>query len=287
MTGLVLMAGLAAIFFVATYYKSVMTGAGGFFGNQIALIKIEGVILDSEETIAELEQYRDDEDIKAIILRINSPGGGVVPSQEIFEEVRKIREEGKKKVTVSMGTIAASGGYYIASASDRIVANPGTLTGSIGVIMELANVEGLFKKIGIESIVIKSGSHKDIGSPFRKMRPAERAILQKLMDDVHEQFIQAVAQGRGMTMAQVRKLADGSVFTGRQAKELGLVDEIGNLQDTIRMTADMVGIEGKPHIIQTEKRTSFLGLLGIWFRGTWPELQLPRANVSLKYLLVF
>jgi protease-4 len=285
--GLMVLAGLAVLFFVATYSSTAMQYGGGLLDNRIALIKIEGVILDSTDTIEELRRYKDSSGIKAIILRINSPGGGVVPSQEIYEEVRKIREEGKKKVVVSMGTVAASGGYYIASASNRIVANPGTLTGSIGVIMELANVEGLFKKIGVESVVIKSGRNKDVGSPFRKMLPEERAILQRLMDDVHTQFIQAVAEGRGLAEDRVRALADGSVFTGRQAKELGLVDEIGNLQDTVRLTADIVGIKGEPRLVESRKRSSLLGLLRDEFLGGLPRMQLPQPGVSLKYLLAF
>ncbi len=285
--GLIVLAGLAVLFFVVTYSSTVMQSGGGFLDNRIALIRIEGVILDSTDTIEELRRYKDSSGIKAIILRINSPGGGVVPSQEIYEEVRKIREEGKKKVVVSMGTVAASGGYYIASASNRIVANPGTLTGSIGVIMELANVEGLFKKIGVESVVIKSGRNKDVGSPFRKMLPEERAILQQLMDDVHTQFIQAVAEGRGLTEDRVREMADGSVFTGRQAKELGLVDEIGNLQDTVRLTADIVGIKGEPRIVESRKRGSLLGLLRDEFLGGLPRMQLPQTGVSLKYLMSF
>lgn len=285
--GLTLLAGLALIFFVVTYSVTRMKEGGGLFDNRIALIKIEGVILDSEGTIEEIKRYKDSAGIKAIVLRINSPGGGVVPSQEIYEEVLKIRQEGKKKVVVSMGTVAASGGYYIASASDRIVANPGTLTGSIGVIMELANVEGLLKKIGVESLVIKSGKNKDLGSPFRKMRPVERVILQRLMDDVHNQFIQAVAQGRGLTEERVRAVADGSIFTGRKAKDLGLVDEIGNLEDTLRLTAEMVGIQGEPRIVRSRKRFSLLDLLKNQFGGRWPGMQLPQTGVTLKYLLAF
>ena len=285
--GVIGLAGLAVLYFIATYSSAVIGSGGGLFNDRIALIKIEGVILDSTDTIEELRRYKDSSGIKAIILRINSPGGGVVPSQEIYEEVKKIRDEGEKKVVVSMGTVAASGGYYIASASDRIVANPGTLTGSIGVIMELANVEGLFKKIGVESVVIKSGRNKDVGSPFRKMSPEERVILQQLMDDVHDQFIQAVAEGRGLTEAEVRELADGSVFTGRQAQELGLVDDIGNLQDTIRLTADIAGIKGEPRIVESRKRGSLLGLLRDQFLGRLPGMQLAPTGVSLKYLLTF
>lgn len=285
--GVILLAVLAALFFIVTYSATLMQGGGGFLGDRIALVKIEGVILDSSDTIEELRHYDKSSGIKAIILRIDSPGGGVVPSQEIYEEVKKIREEGQKKVVVSMGTVAASGGYYIASASNRIVANPGTMTGSIGVIMELANVEGLFKKIGVESVVIKSGRNKDIGSPFRKMKPEERAILQRLMDDVHDQFIQAVAEGRGLEEGKVRKLADGSVFTGRQARALGLVDDIGDLQDTIQITADLVGIKGEPRIVETQKRGSLLDLLRDQFLGKLPSMQLPHAGISLKYLMAF
>ncbi|MEK6683362.1 MAG: signal peptide peptidase SppA [Nitrospirota bacterium] len=285
--GVIVLAGLAVLYFIATYSSAVIGSGGGLLDDRIALVRIEGVILDSTETIEELHRYKDSSGIRAIILRINSPGGGVVPSQEIYEEVRKIREEGKKTVVVSMGTVAASGGYYIASASNRIVANPGTLTGSIGVIMELANMEGLFKKIGVESVVIKSGRNKDVGSPFRKMLPEERAILQQLMDDVHTQFIQAVADGRGLTEDRVRGLADGSVFTGRQAKELGLVDEIGNLQDTVQLTADIVGIKGKPRIVESRKRGSLLDLLRNEFLGGLPSMQLPQVGVSLKYLMSF
>jgi protease IV len=287
MVGLILLAGLAVLFFIVTYSGTLMQTGGGLLDNRIALIKIEGVILDSTNTIEELHRYSESSGIKAIVLRIDSPGGGVVPSQEIYEEVKRIRDEGKKKVIVSMGTVAASGGYYIASASDRIVANPGTLTGSIGVIMELANVEGLFKKIGVESVVIKSGRNKDIGSPFRKMQPEERAILQHLMDDVHDQFIHAVAAGRGLAEDRVREMADGSVFTGRQAKDLGLVDDIGSLQDTIRLAAEIVGIKGEPRIVEPRKRTSWMDLLRDEFLGRLPSMQLPQAGVSLKYLMAF
>lgn len=186
-----------------------------------------------------------------------------------------------------MGTVAASGGYYIASASDRIVANPGTLTGSIGVIMELANVEGLLRKIGVDSLVIKSGRHKDIGSPFRKMKPEEREILQHLLDDIHNQFIEAVASGRGLPEDKIRELADGRIFTGREAKEIGLVDDLGNLQDAIRLTADIAGIEGEPKIVETQKRLSWFDLLRNQWMGGLESVSIPQAGISLKYLMTF
>src|SRR3972149_2947776 len=274
-SGLLLLIGAALLFFFAVYLSASFTSGNILLSPRIALIKIEGVIVDSREVIDDLKKYKDNPAVKAILLRIDSPGGGVVPSQEIYEEVKKIREEGQKKVVVSMGTVAASGGYYIASASDRIVANPGTLTGSIGVIMELANVEGLLRKIGVDSLVIKSGRHKDIGSPFRKMKPEEREILQHLLDDIHNQFIEAVASGRGLPEDKIRELADGRIFTGREAKEIGLVDDLGNLQDAIRLTADIAGIEGEPKIVETQKRLSWFDLLRNQGMGGFESVSIP------------
>ncbi len=229
------------------------------FGDKIAIVEVKGVITQSSGIIEQLEQYVDDKDVKAIILRIDSPGGGVGPSQEIYREVMKIRP--KKKVVTSMGAVAASGGYYIASASDLIVANPGTITGSIGVIMQFSNFEELLKKIGIKGVVLKSGEHKDIGSPFREMTPEEKRIMQEVLDNVHQQFIQAVADGRKLDRAKVAEIADGRIFTGEQAKNLGLVDQMGNLQDTIETTAKMVGISGRPNVIYPKKRLSIWELL--------------------------
>jgi len=224
--------------------------------------------------------------VKAIVLRIDSPGGGVVPSQEIYDAVKRVRNKNNKMVIASMGTVAASGGYYIAAATDRIIANPGTLTGSIGVIMELANLEGLLKKIGVESLVVKSGRYKDIGSPLRKMREDDRRILQSVMDDVHRQFIQAVAEGRSLDVAEVQPLADGRIFTGRQAREMKLVDELGDLEDAIRLAADLAGIEGEPKVVEPRKRFSIRELLESRLLGALPRLDF-QAGVSLKYLMAF
>jgi protease IV len=286
-TGLLVFLAVAIILFLGVFLSTFIIEGGALANERIALVRIEGVILDAKETIEEIERYGENPTIKAIILRINSPGGAVVPSHEIHKEIKRIRAESKKKVIVSMGTVAASGGYYIASASDRIVANPGTLTGSIGVIMELANVTGLLEKIGVESVVVKSGRHKDIASPFRRMEKEEREILQRVLDDVHLQFIEVVSEGRGLEMSQVRRLADGRIFTGRQAKELGLVDDLGGLQDTIRMAAEMVGIKGKPQIVETKKRFSILDLLrNRWLGALGPSFGQPMGMISLKYLLV-
>ena len=254
--------------------------------DRIALIRVEGVILDWKETVAELKKVGESSTVKAIVLRIDSPGGGVVPSQEIHDAVKRVRNKNNKTVVASMGTVAASGGYYIASATDRIMANPGTLTGSIGVIMELANFQGLFKKLGVENVVIKSGRYKDIGSPFRKMTPEDRRILQAVMDDVHRQFIEAVAEGRSLDIAEVRSLADGRIFTGRQAKDLMLVDELGNLDDAIRLAADMVGIEGEPKVVEPGKPFSLRRLIGGHLFGSMPRLG-AQPSVRLKYLMAF
>jgi len=223
----------------------------GLASDRIAVIKIEGAILDSGPSIEKIIKFRKNKGVKAIILRINSPGGAVAPSQEIYREVKKACKE--KKVVVSMESIAASGGYYIACAADTLFANPGTLVGSIGVILQLENIEELLKKIGLKSKVIKSGKYKDIGSMTREMTEQEEAILQNFSDDIHNQFIDAVAEGRNMKREEVVKLADGRIFAGEQALELGLIDNLGNLQDAIAMTAEMVGIEGEPKVIYPRK----------------------------------
>ncbi|HXF94178.1 MAG TPA: signal peptide peptidase SppA [Nitrospiraceae bacterium] len=254
--------------------------------DRIALIRVEGVILDAQPTVGELKKFGDSPSIKAIVLRIDSPGGGVVPSQEIYDAVKRVRNKSNKAVVASMGTVAASGGYYIACATDRIIANPGTLTGSIGVIMEMANVEGLLKKIGVEGVVIKSGRFKDIGSPLRKMSDEDRRLLQTVMDDVHQQFIQAVAEGRSLDVAEVQPLADGRIFTGRQAKEAKLVDELGDLDDAIRLAADLAGIEGEPRVVEPRRRFSIRELLESRLFGGLPKIDL-QTGVSLKYLMAF
>ncbi|MBI5409686.1 MAG: signal peptide peptidase SppA [Nitrospirae bacterium] len=253
----------------------------GPLGDKVALVRVSGVIIDSTDVIEELKEHAKDGSIKAIILRVDSPGGAVAPSQEIYEEIKKIKE--KKKVIVSMGTVAASGGYYISAPADKIVANAGTLTGSIGVIMEIPNVEGLMKKIGVETQVIKSGEHKDIASVFKALKPEEKQILQTVLDDVHDQFIRAVSDGRKMKFEEIRKLADGRVFTGKMAKELGLIDELGNLQDAIKLAGEMTGIKGEPQVVQKKEKFGFLELL----KGELPRKLIDNVfqGISLKYLM--
>jgi protease-4 len=253
---------------------------------KVAVIRLEGVILDAQSTIGDLKHYSENPLVKAIVLRIDSPGGGVVPSQEIHDAVKRIKNKSNKVIIASMGTVAASGGYYIAAATDRIIANPGTLTGSIGVIMETANLEGLLKKIGVEGVVIKSGRFKDVGSPLRKMSDEERKLLQAVMDDVHHQFIQAVAEGRSLEPSEVVPLADGRIFTGRQAKEARLVDELGDLEDAIRIAAEVAGIEGEPKVVEPRKRFSIRDILESRWSALFPKLDLP-TGVNLKYLMAF
>jgi protease-4 len=248
-------------------------------GERIALVRVEGPILDSKDVIDELKGHVKDPSIKAIVLRIDSPGGAVAPSQEIYEEVRKA--VAKKKIVVSMGSVAASGGYYIAAPATRIVANPGTLTGSIGVIMEIPNVEGLMNKIGVKTEVIKSGRHKDIASVFRGIKKEEREILQGVLDNVHEQFIKAVAEGRKMLIEDVKNIADGRVFTGEQALKAGLIDEIGNLEDAIKAAAKLTGIKGEPSVVSKEERFSLIHIL----RDKMPkEFSDMVPSVKIKYM---
>ncbi len=251
---------------------------------RIALVRIDGPILDARSTVEEMETYGDDPLVKAIVLRIDSPGGGVVPSQEIYRAVKRVRGEKQKTVVTSMGTVAASGGYYIAVASDHILANPGTITGSIGVIMQLANLEELMEKIGVKNFVIKSGRYKDVGSPFRTMMEDDRQLLQSVMDDAHRQFIEAVAEGRSLDVADVERLADGRVLTGQQAKDELLVDELGDLHDAIKLAAAMSGMKGTPPVVETNPRFSFREwLVGSLFGNTptWPV----QTGMNLMYLM--
>jgi protease-4 len=254
--------------------------------DKIALVKLEGLLVTSEHAVEELNAYAEDSSIKAIVLRIDSPGGGVVVSQEIYNAVKNARKEGKR-VVVSMGTVAASGGYYVAAAADKIVANPGTLTGSIGVKMEFANIEKLLEKIGVRGVVVKAGEYKDVGSPFRDMSEPEKKILQDVIDDVHSQFIKAVAEGRNMQEADVRAIADGRIFTGRQALDLKLVDQLGDLTDSIKVAGDLVGIKGKPRVIEKRKTIPFFDYLkeesAAWIADVITR-GIGRSSVTLQYL---
>lgn len=211
-------------------------------GDLVGVIEIVGPIVESKQIISDLKKFREDDEIKAIVIRVDSPGGGVGPSQEIFRAIQKAKE--KKKVITSMGALAASGGYYAAAATDGIMANPGTITGSIGVIMGYTDLQGIFKKIGLSSVVIKSGAFKDTGSPLRTMKETERKFLQDFVEKIHTQFVSDVAEGRSLDIEAVEKLADGRIYTGEESIALGLVDKLGNLEDAVDWAAELAGIKG-------------------------------------------
>lgn len=236
----------AVMYFVSGFLSSSYSSRIGF-SNKIGVIKITGEISDSSTILQQLIEFRKNKNIRAIILRIDSPGGGVGASQEIYREVTKITKT--KKVIVSMGDTAASGGYYIASAGDRIVANPGTITGSIGVIMSFYRIDELSKKIGLALEVVKSGEFKDTGSSFRQLTDRERELMNVVVLNIQEQFIKAVSEGRKIPVEKVREIADGRIFSGETAKELGLVDQLGNFQDAVDLAAVMSGIEGEPALV--------------------------------------
>ena len=259
-TVVLIILGIAILFF-GTLMAIVLSLSGYSpalsFTNKIGVVPINGIIRDSDTIIEHMIAFRNDRQIKAIILRIDSPGGGVGPSQEIYSETR--RTSRTKKVVASLGSVAASGGYYVASAADSIVANPGTLTGSIGVLMEFVRVEELLKKIGVEMQVIKSGEFKDIGSPNRKMTHKEKEMLLTLLEDIRNQFVTAVSQGRNMPEEKVQELADGRIFSGNQAKGLGLVDSLGNFRDAVSVAKRLAHIKGEVRLVYPQKRRrSFL-----------------------------
>ena len=253
--GLLLIAagGIFVFFLVSLFFGFSKDNFDLRTGKRLGLVEIEGVILDSKRAVEQLERFEDDASIAAVILRIDSPGGGVAASQEIYEAAKRVRASGKF-VIASMGSVAASGGYYIACAADTIMANPGTTTGSIGVIMEMMNATELLNKIGVRFDVIKSGRYKDSGSPFRPMTDDDRKYFQRYVDDAYEQFVEVVATERELEKSEVLKLADGRVFTGQQALEMGLIDLTGTYQEALALAAEVTHIEGKPHVVTPRKR---------------------------------
>jgi protease-4 len=264
-------AGVLVLFVLTVWLILAVSDDGLPGGARVAVVEVQGIIgvgaergLDPESIIRTLGEYRDDPSVRAVVLRIDSPGGVVAPTQEIFTAVRRLREA-KKPVVASLGSIAASGGYYVAVSADRIFASPGTLTGSIGVVMQLANVEGLLKKVGVEYVVVKAGAYKDVGNFARAMTPEERRILQSLLDDVYDQFITAVAEGRGLEPQAVRGFAEGRIYSGRQAQGLKMVDELGGLEDAIEAAAKMAGLPPKPKVLYPRRRFSLRELL----RNEW------------------
>jgi len=251
-------------------------------GKRVALVEIQGPIHGSRSIVSQLKAYGEDESIPAIVLRIDSPGGVASAAQEIYAQIIEVRQQGKK-VVASVGGLAASGGYYVACAADSIVANPASVTGSIGVQMQFPITEQLFKKIGVDFQVVKSGPHKDIGSPHRPMTKEEKKLLQEVIDDTYTQFVDMIVETRKLPREKVLTLADGRIFSGRQALELGLVDHMGSYEEAIAMAARMGGIKGKPKVIRERpKRVSFFEFLFQMF-GQFNGAA--RQHAVLEYML--
>jgi protease-4 len=284
--GLLILVGIFLGFFLLTYTLSSLGGDGFDLPgrDKIGVVEVKGVIMESRPIVDQLIKFKKNRRVRGIVLRIDSPGGGVAPAQEIYEEVGKIKRE--KKVVASIESVGASGGYYIACAADRIVANPGTITGSIGVITEFVNVEQLLQKIGLKSFVIKSGKHKDIMSPTREPTEEDKKILQEVIDNIHNQFIDAVADGRKLDREKIVEIADGRIFSGQQARDLGLVDSLGNFQDAVALAAQLAGIEGEPSIVYAEKKKP--SLLDFFIQETISRVsdELKKKEFTFGYLYV-
>ncbi|MCD6170079.1 MAG: signal peptide peptidase SppA [Candidatus Latescibacteria bacterium] len=276
--GLILLCVLFVLFLISAAFLQVATkGRAPSIpgGKKVGIVEVKGTITSSSSVIKELDKYREDESVRAIVLRVNSPGGTVAACQEIYEELCKLRGSGKK-IVVSMGNVAASGGYYIAVAADTIVANPGTVTGSIGVIAQIPNAEELLKKVGLYLEVVKSGKYKDIGSPVRKITSDEYRLLQGIIDDVYDQFVETVVSERNLPRKEVLKLADGRIFTGRQALKYNLVDVLGNYKDAIDLAGKMAGIGENPPVVRPKRRRTLFDFL---FKSSISQ------HLTLSYLL--
>jgi protease-4 len=265
-----------------TRTEVVREGSGG----RIAVVDLEGVILTPKETVKQLKKFADDDSIKAIILHVNSPGGGVAASEEIYREVRRVRDDKKKQIIASIETVGASGAYYVASGTNKIYANNGSIVGSIGVIMEWYNYADLIKWAKLKSIVIKTGEFKDTGNPARDITPAEQEYLQGMAHNMLGQFVSSVADGRKMKREDIQSIADGKVWTGEQAKTLKLVDAIGDFEAVVQETAKVVGIKGEPTLVRAEKeKRNLMDLLFGDVSEVWPEPgKLIQSNPGFYYL---
>ncbi|MDD5475460.1 MAG: signal peptide peptidase SppA [Syntrophales bacterium] len=282
--GLLLLVAIGLLFFLAA--QAILSIAGDGVSRpgraKVAVVKVEGMITDSRDVVELLDTYEKARDVKAVVIRIDSPGGGVVPSQEIYDKILKVRNQ--KKVVVSMGIVAASGGYYIASAADMIVANPGTITGGIGVLMQFPQFHELMDRVGLRSTVIKSGTYKDTGSFFRDMTEDEFRVLQAVVDDIHEQFVEAVAANRPIPPDKLLEISESRIFTGRQALEEGLVDKLGGLDDAIALAASLAGIVGEPYVVYPKKRAGFLRyLISEMASGLYQVLMKGGTGISYLY----
>jgi len=278
---------LVLLFIISIGIATYLIGDKGNIGRggSIGVLEVKGVIVDVHDHIMQLNKFRDDRKIKAVVLRVDSPGGVVGPSQELSEEVRKFVR--KKPLVVSMGSVAASGGYYIAAPASIIVANPGTVTGSIGVLMKMSNIQGLLGKVGLKSFILKSGRFKDSGSPVRPMTREDREVLQGVIDSMHGQFIKTVSEGRRIPLEEVRGLADGRIFSGEQALAKKLVDRLGNFQDAVDTAAKMAGIKGEPKLVYPpEKKKSLLHLLVEGSSSLMLEKLEPQNGVEARYEII-
>jgi protease-4 len=261
LTTVLVFVGVAVLFTIfATSMGRRGDGGAALFGPRVAVVELEGLIAETEDLVRELRQHRENPSVRAVVIRINSPGGVVGPTQEVHDALVRVRGAGKP-VVASLGAVAASGGYYAAVAADQIYANPGTLTGSIGVIMQLANVDALLKKVGVDFVVVKAGQFKDLGNPARPMTPEERRVVQALLEDVHGQFIEAVAKGRKLDRSTVLQFADGRVFSGTQALGLRMVDSLGGLEDAVNAAAKLANLPMPPAVERSRRKFSIIDLL--------------------------
>jgi protease-4 len=257
------LATLGVGFVLALIVVAVWKSDGGLaVGERIGVVVLRGFIGDPQQTVEALRDFREEDEVKAVILRVESPGGAIAPSQEIHDEVK--RTAAAKPLVVSMGAVAASGGYYVSAPATRIVANPGTVTGSIGVILQTQEIHALFDRLGLRPRVLKSGPLKDAGSPFREMTDADRTLLQGIVDDMFDQFVEAVAEGRGMDREDVLALADGRVYSGRQARDHGLVDQLGGFWEAVEVARDEAGLARPPKLEyrKRERRSLLRWVLG-------------------------
>src|ERR1700730_5372811 len=250
-----------SLVYLTLHAGSSEAGFGGF-GDRLGVVGLDGVILSPQPVVGQLKKFADDSSIKAIILHVNSPGGGVAASEEIYREVKRIRDEKKKRIVVSIETVGASGAYYIAAASDKIYADQGSIVGSIGVIAQWVNYAELLKWAKMKDIVFKTGEFKDTGNPTRDLTPAEQAYMQSLIDNMFGQFVNAVADGRGLKFDDVKSIANGKVWTGEEALPMKLIDQVGDFEAAVKDTAKSVGISGEPTLVRPEKdRKTVLDLL--------------------------
>jgi protease-4 len=282
--GIIILASILFLIFAVSMFISSLGTRGDYElssgGEKIALVEVTGVIYSAENIVRQLEKYSRDSSVKGIVLRIDSPGGGIAASQEIYEKVKKVRDSGKV-VIASMGGVAASGGYYVACGSDSIMANPGTTTGSIGVIAELPNTQELMNKLGIKFEVIKSGPYKDTGSPHRDLTSKERKLMQDLIDNAYQQFVDVVVNETNMSRQQVLKYADGRVFTGQQGFEYGFIDTLGTYEDAINLAAATAGIMGKPKTVRERKQK--ITIFDLLFQDVRSVFELLHRFPRIKY----